>query len=156
MTVEMYNPVGATPDSWESSAEFKLGTIGVGQDGREFVYVLSSGSLAADAACGIDEDFTAIELTTTTAAAMHKVGWPEVGIGTGKYGWLCVRGTNFNALIADNSSADSPLYTTATAGYLSTDSSTSNPIKVVGVTCVSVASGGGASEVIATWPHIDE
>ena len=156
MTVEIYRPAGADVDGWESSAQFKLGTIAEGQDGRSFVYVLSSGSLAADAVCGIDEDFTAIELTTTTAAAMHAVGWPEVGCGTGKYGWLCRNGTNFNGLVADNSSADAPLYTTATAGYLSSDSSTANPIKVVGVTCVAVTSGGGASELIATWPHIDE
>lgn len=154
---EIYQPVGVDTARVDSSAGFKLGTKAIGSDDTEFVYVKSSGSIAQYAACGIDEDFTAIELTTTTAAAMHKVGWAaDATCGTAKYVWLCTKGTNFSGLVADNSTADSALYTTATAGYVSSDSSTSDPIKIPGVTCVSVASGGGASELIATYPIIDE
>ena len=154
---EVYSPVGADVTLASTTQGFKLGTRAYAQDDREYVYVVSSGSIAQNAACGIDEDFTAIELTTTTAAAIHKVGWAEgVGCGTDNYLWLCVKGTNFSGLLADGTSPDAPLYTTATAGTLSTDSSTSDPIKVVGVTAIACVSGGGAGELIATYPHIDE
>ena len=154
---DIYNPVGANVDAESSSQLFKLGTRAYGPDNQEYVYVVASGAIARYNAVGIDEDFTAIALTTTTAAGMHMIGWaPNHAFTTAYYGWVLTRGTNFSGFVADNSSADSPLYTTATAGYLSSDSSTSDPIKIVGVTCVSVTSGGGASELIATYPHIDE
>lgn len=153
----VYYPHGADFDAESSTAKFALGTRGCGPDNSEFVYVVASGSIGQYKAAGIDENFTAIALTTTTAAAMHMVGWADRhAFTTAYYGWMRIKGTNFSGLVADNSSADSPLYTTATSGYLSTDSSTSNPVKIAGVTCVSVASGGGASELIATWPHIAE
>jgi hypothetical protein len=154
---EIYSPVGANVGAQSATAKFALGTRAYGQDDREFVYVVASGAVTLGDAVGIDEDFTAISLTTTTAAAMHKVGWAaNHAFTTACYGFVTVKGTNFNGRLADNSAADSPLYTTATAGVLSTDSSTADPVKVTGVTCVAVTSTGGASQLIATYPIISE
>jgi hypothetical protein len=153
----VYSPIGANVGAESATAKFDLGTRAYGQDDREFVYVKASGAITLGDAVGIDEDFTAIALTTTTAAAMHKVGWAaDHAFTTAYYGFVTVRGTNFNGRLADNATADAPLYTTATGGVLGTDSSTSNPVKVTGVTCVAVTSGGGASQLIATYPIIAE
>lgn len=157
MTVEIYSPLGANVTRETVDAEFKLGTRAAGQDNRSFVYVQASGSIAIGDAVGIDEDFQAVSLTTTTAAAMHAVGWAsEHAFTNDYYGFVTVSGADFDGLVADNSSADAPLYTTATAGYLSTDSSTANPIKVAGVTCIAVTSGGGLSKLIATSVFLSE
>lgn len=155
--VEIYSPVGADVTAESATAQFKLGTRAHGADGRQFVYVQASGSIGINKAVGIDEDFQAVSLTTTTAAAMHMVGWAADHAFTDDYyGFVTISGTNFSGLIKDNSSADAPLYTTATSGVLSTDSSTANPVKVAGVTCVAVTSGGGACQLIATYPILAE
>lgn len=152
---EIYKPVGADPTVTSTTLDWKLGQIAEGVDNRKWVYCQASGAIVVNAAVGIDEDFQATELTTTTAAAAHLIGWAaDVAFADNEYGWITTSGTNFSGLIADNSSADTQLYTTATDGTLSTDSSTADPLAVYGVVAVAVTSGGGASQLIATYPYI--
>lgn len=153
--VEIYKPVGADPTVTSTTCDWKLGQIAEGVDNRKFVYVQANGAIVVNAACGVDEDFQAAELTTTTAAGAHLIAWAaDVAFADNDYGWLTTSGTNFSGLAADNSTADTQLYTTATDGTLSTDSSTGNPLAVNGVVFVAVTSGGGASQLIATYPTI--
>ena len=153
MTVELYSPIGANANSESSTALFKLGTTAEGQDGQKYVYVQANGSIALYDAVGVDEDFQAASLTTTTAAAMHMVAWAANHAFTNDYyGWVCRCGTNFLGNVKDNATADAPLYTTSVAGVIASDASTGNPVKIAGVTCVSVASGGGGSQLIASVP----
>lgn len=154
---DVYSPAGANVDEVSSTKKFGLGQCGYGQDGQEYVYVQAGEALTLGAICAVDENFQAVELTTSNAVNMHAVAWAaNIAFSNDDFGWLTVKGTNFSGLIADDSSADSPLYTTSTGGTLSSDASTGNPVLVAGVTCVSVASGGGASELIASWPRISE
>lgn len=150
--------VGSEPDFTLTPAAqgFDLGQRNVnGVDNRARVYVQASGAVALYAAVGIDEDFQATELTTTTAAAAHLIGWAaDAAMADNDYGWITLSGTNFLGKVIDNCTADAQLYTTATAGVLGSDASTADPVAVYGVVCVAAASGGGGSQLIATYPYL--
>jgi hypothetical protein len=94
----------------QQSMPIAIGTRAEGQDNRRFVYVQANGAIAVGETVGIDEDFQAASLTTTTAAAMPALGWASDHAFAGnEFGFVTVSGTNYTGL-----------YTTATgitAGY---------------------------------------
>lgn len=153
--VEIYKPTGADPTSVHETAQFKLGSIAVGQDNRKFVYVQANGAIDLNDFVTVDENFQAAAGTTTTAAGAHLTAWAaDIAYADNEFGWLTLSGANFNGNVLDGTTADAQLYTTATAGHLSTDSSTGDPIAVNGVVVVTVRSGAGATELLATYPVI--
>ncbi len=137
-----------------SSIAYKLGTCLQAEGGEEYMYVLTSGAVTSGDTVVVDENFTARSITTTLAAAAQKVGFAQNAIATDTYGWVATKGNNVSGRIADNSTADAPLYTTATAGVLSTDASTADPVKIDGVELITAVSGGGACSFLATYPTI--
>lgn len=133
---------------------FALGTRAHGTDGTEWLFVVSSGSITQYSCVCVDEDYTARMSTTTLAGQASHVGFAQSSFATDTYGWVAVNGASLECRVKDNVAANSQLYTSASAGVLGTDASTGNPLLVAGVRTVeAAASGGGATEVIATYPH---
>ncbi len=156
MPNEQYAPVGANFAYTETTAQFKLGTVGRGPDSKYYVYALTSGTVAAYAAVHIDEDFNARGLTTTLAATAGRPGWNpnNTSIATDTYGWFITEGANFQGKLKDGVAVDALLYTTTSVGILGSDGSTGTPLLVAGCKVAVAGSGAGnPGEIIAVNPH---
>mgnify|MGYP001073871007 CR=1 FL=1 len=158
--VDIYMPAGVKADIPTSTAEFKPGQCAYGSDGREFVYVQSSGALTQYDCVAIDEDFIARPITTTLGAEANSVGFAQVAFTDGQFGWVATKGhdagvDSLKVRTKDNTAANAALYTSTSAGVLSSDGSTGNPVRVEGVRTADAApSGGGATAIVATYPHL--
>lgn len=139
-----------------TTQQFDLGTRNNdGVDNRIRVYVQASEAITLKQCIGIDENFSATPLTATTAASAHLIGWAaDAAMASADYGWATLSGANFQGLVADATTADTQLYIAATAGVLTVDSSTGNAVAVNGVVVVTLRSGAGATELLATYPSV--
>lgn len=149
-------PVGADPTSTATTAEWSLGTVAFGSDAKQYVYALTSGTVAAYAHVHIDEDWTARSGNTTLAATAGRPGWNpnNAAIATDTYGWFITEGSNFSCKLKDGVAVNAPLYTTTSVGILGSDASTGNPYLIVGCRVATAGSGAGnPGEIIAVNPH---
>ena len=153
-TPKMFTPAGADVLKVTSTAIHALGSKARGEYGQEYVYVLSSGSLALGALVAIDEAFTARGGTTALAKTAGGPGWPQVAFATDQYGWVAVAGRKLYGKQKDGTAADAQLYTSTSVGIMGTDASTGAPVLIAGVRNVALTSGAGAAyEICAVNPH---
>ena len=100
---------------------FTVGTVSKATGGGEFIFV-KAGTAIGLGECGIIVSTTMVAsaITTTLAAADEGVlvGFAQVAIANGAYGWLQRSGACANISVAASCATDAPLYTTATAGVL--------------------------------------
>lgn len=136
--------LGANLTETSTTAKHILGQIVVGSDGSEYRYVKASSAVSQYSAVIIDDDFTAASMTTTTAGSQpSSVGVAQVAFASGEYGWVAVSG-NLKVLAAASCAADVKLYTTATAGVVD-DNATSTTL-IVGLR-LKTANGGSQAAV---------
>ena len=153
MTTPVSPILGVDFTSTPTAKEFKLGTMAVGSDGTEWVYVQASGAITQYDAVAIDENFQAAALTTALNGAGHKLGFAQVAFVDNDYGWVATRGSNISVRVASSCAADARLYTTTTAGVLD-DASASAASRVYGAVAVTAATGTVmAVEVLASFPR---
>lgn len=158
----MVAPVlGFDPTQTESTLSamggFALGTTTFDHKGRAFTLVQADGALAQYAACGIPEDFDAIELDDTNAAAngaigeAAPVGVAMVAVTDNYYAWLARfgTGTDIKVLAASTCSAGTELTVTSTDGTLD-DVATGVP--VVGLKTIEDITASGSVQVTLNWP----
>ena len=139
----------ATP----TSAEFDLGTVVIGTDNTEWVYVQAGGAITQYHCVAIDENYQAVHLTTALNGVGHKIGFAQVAFVDNDYGWIATRGSNIKLMVASSCAADTMLFTTTGAGILD-DASASAASRVYGVVTVAAnPSAAAAVEVIATFPR---
>lgn len=142
-----------TPTSNETGTA--LGTVVHGTNGDRFMYVLAGGAIAQYAWVGVDETYSATELTITNAAAGHLIGVAQVAFASGDYGWVQVGGIA-RGNVAASCAADVALYTTTTAGVLDDATSAAGGTAmtringVVATTAVTAATNTG---LILSFPH---
>jgi hypothetical protein len=152
--VKVYSPIGADLTAVSATAEFGLGDTAVAESGQKYMYVLSSGALAQYAAVCIDENFTGRAATTTLAAQANSFGMAQIAFATDQYGWVAVNGHGLQVNCKDAVGPNDALYTSASVGVLTAVASTGSPLLVSGLRSVaSATSGGGATSVVATYPH---
>ena len=120
MPTKIISPI-VTPSltATDTTARVPVGTVVATSDGGQAVYVLSSlSAVSTFNAVVIDETFDVQNLTTTNAGTKSKcVGFAQVSIATGYYGWVQLSGRP-KVNLATNCDDQVPLYTTATAGVL--------------------------------------
>ena len=142
-----------------TTPRFALGTIAQTDDGGEVVYCISSGAVSQYALCGINEDFDVYMMTTALAAQSDRLGFPQIAFAAGEYGWVYTRGSNIKVRTKASATADSQLWTTASAGVVD-DATAASALKLDGMVLVASAStaanGAAGIEVKASWPHIRE
>lgn len=136
-----------------AGAEFALGTTVNFSDGVRYMYVQANGALTQYDAVGVDEDFQAAALDKTIADDGWEIGFAQIAFADNEFGWIAMSGSNISLRTAASSVVDSALYTSTTAGVLSSLTNTSGT-KIDGV--VAVVSAGTqitAVEIIATYPR---
>ena len=95
----------------------------------------------------------AVSMTTTNAAALGyaPVGFAQVAISSSNYGWVCMNGMP-KVNLANGTNPKLPLYTTATAGFLS--NTTVSAGYVQGIVASTSAVGATAVLCLASYPHL--
>lgn len=135
-TADQFVQEGTAPALGDTYAQFS------GQDC--YMFVLADAAIAAYDAVGIAADFGAAPLTKALADSGNKIGVAPIGIASGSYGWVQIKGqATVNTLAA--AAAGAPLYTTATAGSLDDASSSQTLINGLQLT----ATTGGAPAATA-------
>jgi hypothetical protein len=98
-------------------------------------------------------EFSAVPITTTNAAALgwNMIGFAQVAVTSGYYGWFMINGfPRVNVLASCNPKV--PLYTTATAGKL--DDTTVSAGLIQGLVANTSAASASAPFCIASYPHL--
>jgi hypothetical protein len=148
--------IGANLASDSTTALFGVGDRYVDSAGNEYVYVKASSAIAQYDCVTYDETYntTVAPVSTSNDARGDKVGVAPVAIASGSYGWLQVFGPctmNVKASCAANVRLD----TTATAGSLDDDGTTSSmQVQGIYLTAARTASDGSAAGIL-NYPFID-
>lgn len=149
-----YAPIAtATPEI--PGLPHKVLDVALSDNGGEYIFATVSGAASAGELVGIDENGVARPITTANGGASWLLAWAQVAFSDGYSGWFKRRG-KLTGLMKDNATADAQLYTSTTAGYVTTDGSTGDPIAIEGVVIVTAVSGGGSTTLLASYPHIAE
>jgi hypothetical protein len=144
--------IGVNLTRTDTTALFPVGTIVNLSDGSQAMYVQATTSaLSTFAAVSIDPAGLATMLTTTNAATSPRIGFAQVSIATGAFGWVQLGGTVLvNA--AAQCAPSVPLYTTATPGTL--DDAIVSAGYVHGVIITTSISNATAITAVCQYPHI--
>ena len=133
-------------DATNTSAKIPVGTTVDLSDGGGAVYVQAASTISEFNAVSVLADNTAVPITTTNSANSKKVGFAQVSIASGSYGWVQTSGV-VKVTLAANCDDNVPLYTTATAGVL--DDAVVSGGLVLGVTNTVTISNATAVTCIA-------
>ena len=138
----------------QTSPSINVGTLVNLDDGGQAVYVKAASEVSQYAAVAVLADNSAVMLTTTNAATSKRVGFAQVSIASGSYGWVQTGGVPVVKLAA-SCLPNVPLFTTATAGTLDDATVSGNGVGlVVGIVATATASGATAITCVAGYPHV--
>lgn len=133
-------------------AQYSLGTVVHTTDGGMYEYCRARSEVSQYAAVAIFEG-SSIRMAETSilndAGSTKKVGFAQVSIASGYYGWVARQGKVICALL-DDCADNVPLFTTTTAGSL--DDATVSNCLVLGVYLPVTASLATALTVLANLP----
>jgi hypothetical protein len=132
-----------------TTADFPVGTIVTGTNSSLWEYVKAeTADVAQYAAVAINGSGNAQNCTTAIAATSRKIGFAQVAIACGSYGWVARMGVGLTVKIAASATANAQLYTTATAGTLDSTKVTAGGLG--GVFLGNTAGSGGGVSTIPT------
>ena len=154
MAISTSNLAGVALGATDTSAQFAVGTAVNLNDGGQAVYVQAASTISTYAAVAVLANNTAVPVTTTNAATSKRIGFAQVSIASGSYGWVQTGGVPVVNLAA-SCLPNVPLFTTATAGVLDDATVSGNGVGlVVGIVATATASGATAITCVAGYPHI--
>ena len=145
-TFSVSGVIGTNFTDTSSTAQVTTGTKVLLSDGGEAMYVQASEAISTYGAVTITASQTAALLTTTNSATSKRVGFAQVSIASGYYGWVQLSGV-MQVNLAANCDDNVPLYTTATGGVL--DDATISGCLVIGCTSTRTISNATAVTCIA-------
>lgn len=134
---------------------FTVGMVVAGQGGSEFIFVKASASIAVGDAVQLTTlTSAATGVTTTNGLLGNRIGFAQVAIASGAYGWVQIAGACQNITVAASCAPNVLLYTTATAGTI--DDATTTGVKLISGVIITATSAGTASTVAGTlsWPLV--
>lgn len=134
--------ISATNSPDNPGPPFTVGTVMKGTGDSEFVFVKATSALGIGEACQITSTTqAAVPITSSNGLQGSQVGFPQVAIASGAYGWLQRSGACANISVAASCVQNVPLATTGTGGVLddAVGSGTKNILGVVITTTVTGA-----------------
>jgi len=147
----IHQPAGVLVTRTDSTRQFGLGQIALGDYGGMFVYCSFGATIAEGAVVAISKDYAA-----SAASSSSALGGP-VGVVraqaavNGTWGWVQVEGQG-NVLAAASVSANVALATTSTAGTAGASASTQRNLP--GIVLNAASGGGGLTEASITAPTV--
>ena len=138
--------LGVNLDSPTSACSYTPGEMHDGNNGSEWIYVFAPIAIAKGAACQIDSSFTAVGVTDATAVVNGQFAFAQTSFAASTWGFMAKRGTGLSILVTGSSiTPNVPLYTTNTAGALSTATNSASAVQIWGVGLTGTVSGTTAS-----------
>lgn len=131
----------------------QAGQTVLGQNGSRYVWCLASSAITQYQAVSIDENFGIAALTKALADTLKPVGFSQVAIASGSYGWVCVQGENISVLCRANTTKLTALYTTTSAGVVGSTSTSQTLIAGLILTTSGSTTSKTAKAAIATYPR---
>ena len=159
-----YEPIGANFYQADSTQKFRLGEIALGAHNSRWEYIVNSSAstqINQYETVGYNTDYKASAVAssgTSDAAKYRNIGWPQVSIPGGYYGWVARSASGgIGAKAAASVGANAQLYigkNGTSAGVLTAASGT-NTVKVFGAVLVTAISSSGTNtaELIANFPR---
>lgn len=144
------------------AAPFNVGEIAKGENGSEYMFVKASTAISAYQVVAIDKTLAAAVPATVALVAQQqsRIGFAQVAIAAGSYGWVAIRGSNIGVLSKKGSLANANLYISSTSPGSATSTSVRTSALLAGVilttsaTSVSGYSTNGSPVVaVASWPR---
>lgn len=137
--------IGLNIDESTSDKRWSVG-LEVPVNNGTAIYVSAASTISQFNAVIIDAAGGAMPVTTTNAATSKRIGFAQVSIASGHFGWVHRSGT-VKISLAANCDDNVPLYTTATAGVL--DDAIVTDGLILGVTSTVTISNATAVTCIA-------
>ena len=131
----------------QENMDFDLGDFVYGADSTQWMFVQASGAIGQYDWVGVDENHQAAKLTDAMASDGFFIGIAQVAFADDDGGWVVVRGSNIQGKLAASCAADVALYTTAVAGVLD-DNATSTLTKIDGVVSVETITAATNAEIM--------
>ena len=136
-----------------SQRAYGLGASYNTDGGGEFIYVLFNSAVTQGALTKIEPGYLATAGTgANLASADSRLGFAQTAYGASQYGFLALAGQNVlvRTLGGVTGGGGHPLYTTDTAGTLSTASTSASQFQVWGVWLHSSVSASAATATVST------
>lgn len=152
-----------TPPSTSSSPldgyenpQFQPGMAVNGTDGSIWEYVLAATTINLNDCVLLDAGSNASQSTKALADTIsYRVGVAAaVAIPSASYGWVATSGQSLKVNVLTGTSANAALYTTATAGALSSTSSSQDLIAGITVTTANSSGGTLAEPAMLNNPRV--
>ena len=150
------------------AAPFPVGMHALGENDSEYVFIKASVALAQYQCVAINPtQLACVPATITLVNEQQQLGWPQVAIAAGDFGWAAIRGQNIGVLAKKGSlpfSASGPaanpnnkLYISGTSPGVLTTTSVRTSALVTGTTLTtsstSITPNSSVVVAIATWPR---
>ena len=135
---------------------FTIGTICPTSNEGEAVYATASTAVTQYDACQITYLYSATPITSTIAATQRGavVGFALQTMTTGQYGWFQIGGVATIGTVA-TATANGLLYTSATAGKLTSVLATGSTVQIVGVSMmVTSTTTNGTAQLAGPTPYV--
>ena len=142
-----YPALGST----DSTAGVNVGTVVTLDDGGMAVYVQAASAIAQYNAVAIPNTNIALNATTARVADTKRVGFEQVSIASGYYGWVHLGG-KVRVNVSASCLPAVALYTTSTEGRL--DDATVSGALVAGVVTEVTASATSAMTAVAAYSMV--
>lgn len=148
-----------TPEYPGTNGQYSLGQISKGADGSEWVYVLAGSAITQGDVVIITNTGTLWTATSiTNALAASKLGgWlgaqPFTAVTSGQYCWVQRAGKCAGISVIASTSANTLLYSTTTAGRLSSASVASTTSIAAGIV-LTTANVSGLTQAILNFPVV--
>ena len=142
-----YPALGST----DSTAGVNVGTVVTLDDGGMAVYVQAASAIAQYNAVAIPNTNIALNATTARVADTKRVGFAQVSIASGYYGWVHLGG-KVRVNVSASCLPAVALYTTSTEGRL--DDATVSGALVAGVVTEVTASATSAMTAVAAFTMV--
>jgi hypothetical protein len=135
----------------QPSAAINVGTVVNLDDGGQAVYVQAASNISQYNAVCIPNTNIATNATTARVAATKRVGFAQVSIASGQYGWVQLGG-KVRVVVSASCLPAVALYTTSTEGVL--DDATVSGALVAGVVTEVTASATSAMTAVAAYTMV--
>lgn len=141
------SPSSTTPEY--PGPSFSLGQKVIAVDGSEYIFALAPSTVTLGQVGYLDTSWNFTPLTSTNAAGVSGqlvAVASQVGIPATNYGWVQTKGLCPAILGAASTGANAQLYTSATAGQITTTSG--GNVALNGIILTTAVGGGGAATAV--------
>ena len=137
--------IGLDPTDRSATPVHRAGSVGMDVAGIEYLYVQAGATINNGDCVAVDSNSSAQSVTKTLADTLPSIGFAQAAFTSGQWGWVARRGVGVRGNMLANTTVNVPLYTTATAGFLSHVATSQTMVHGV---CATTTTGSNATQTL--------